>query len=272
MFTIEPPPAFFIAAKAALQPRKVPIEFISLTRRYSSRLQSSIVLRTPMPAAFKRPCRAPKVSTVVATAFCQAGSSVTSRGTKIADGPSSLASAAPLAASRSASTALPPSRTTRRAVSAPMPDAPPLIRAILFSRRAKDPPPAQTTGETAVGHELRAGDEGVAVAGEPEDQLAELGRFGHVSDRITLTNKNLALFAADHLPQRIEDRGVDAAGMHRVAADTVLLLGAMQGHALGEEAHRTLAGGIGDRPGRADQGRDRRDVDDRTLGRGLCRS
>ena len=62
-----------IAGIAVLQPRNVPSELMSLTRRYSSRVQSSIELRTPTPAAFSSPCRPPKVSTVAATAFCQAG-------------------------------------------------------------------------------------------------------------------------------------------------------------------------------------------------------
>ena len=82
-------------------------------------------------------------------------------------------------------------------------------------------------------------------------------------------DEGLALLVADHLPQRIEDRRVDAAGMHRVAADAVFLLGAVERHALAEQPHRALAGGIGGRSGRADQAGDRGDVDDRALGRGL---
>src|SRR6266446_9838117 len=115
---------------------------------------------------------------VVATAFCQAGSSVTSSGTKVAALPSSAASARPLASSRSASTALPPSRRTKRAVSAPMPDAPPLTSTTLFLRRNEQPPLGEAHRQTAVGHELRAGDEGRAVRGEPQHQLPQLVRFG----------------------------------------------------------------------------------------------
>src|SRR4029077_2839155 len=109
--------------------------------------------------------------TVVATAFCQAGSSVTSSGTKRAALPSSAASARPLASSRSASTALPPSRSTRRAVSAPMPEAPPLTSTTLSLRRNEQPPLAEAHGDAAVGHELRAGDEGRAVRRQPQHQL-----------------------------------------------------------------------------------------------------
>src|SRR4029077_17034782 len=159
MLTIEPPPDFFIAGTALLQPRKVPSELMSLTRRYSSRLQSSIELRTPTPAAFSKPCRPPWVSTVVATAFSPAAPSATSSGTKRAALPSSAASARPLVSSRSASTALPPSRSTRRAVSAPIPEAPPLTSTTLSLRRNEQPPLGEAHGKAAVAHELRAGDE-----------------------------------------------------------------------------------------------------------------
>src|SRR4051812_19538037 len=269
MLTIEPPPDCFIAGIAVLQPRNVPIELMSLTRRYSSRLQSSIELRTPMPAALSRPCKPPQLLTAVATAFCQAASSVTSSGTNRADLPSSAASARPLASSRSASTALPPSRSTSRAVSAPMPEAPPLIRTTLSSRRAKGHPPSQAGGVAAVGDEFGAGHEARSVGGQPQDQLAELGRLGHVADRMVRADQRLALVVAHRLPQRIEDRRVDAAGMHRIAADGVFLLGAIERHALGQQAHRALARGVGGGPGRADQRGDRRDVDDRALGGGL---
>ena len=74
MLTIEPPPDSFIAGMACLQPRNVPSELMSLTLRYSARVQSSIELRTPTPAAFSSPCSAPNVSTVAVTAACQLSS------------------------------------------------------------------------------------------------------------------------------------------------------------------------------------------------------
>src|SRR5882724_9156080 len=176
MLTIEPPPTCAIAdclraGRAALQPRKVPSALMSLTRRYSAKVQSSIELRTPTPAAFRSPCRPPNVPVVAATAFCQPSSWVTSSGTNADAAPSSTLSARPLASSRSASTALPPSRTTRRAVSAPMPDAPPLISTTLFSRRDKRCPPHQSGGEGAVGRDLRAAHEARAVGGQPQHDL-----------------------------------------------------------------------------------------------------
>src|SRR5918994_2065304 len=232
---------------AALQPRKVPSPLMSLTRRYSASVQSSIELRTPTPAAFRSPCRPPNLSTVAATALFHAVSSVTSRATKSAASPSSPASARPLASSRSASTALPPPRTTSRAVAAPMPEAPPLISTTLFSRRDKGLPPHQACGERAVCGDLRAGHEARAVGGEPQHDLAELARLGHVADRVTGVEERLALLAADHLPQQIEDRRVDAARMHRVAADVVLLLGAIERHALAQEPDRALARRVGER-------------------------
>src|ERR1700716_2365007 len=184
MLTIEPPPDCFSAGIAVLQPRNVPSELMSLTRRYSASVQSSIELRTPTPAAFSRPCSPPNLSTLAATAFCQPASWVTSRATNNAAPPSSAASARPLASSRSASTALPPSRTTSRAVSAPMPDAPPLSSTTLFSRRGKERPPHQPRRQPAVGHDLRAGDEARAVRGEPQHDLAEIDGLGHAPDRM----------------------------------------------------------------------------------------
>src|SRR5580704_14122993 len=272
MLTIEPPPDCLRAGIADLQPRNVPSELISLTRRYSANVQSSIELRTPMPAAFRRPCRPPNLSTLAATALCQPASWVTSRVTNSAASPSSAASARPLASSRSATTALPPSRATRRAVSAPMPDAPPLSSTTLFSRRGMALPFHQARGQPAVGHDLRAGDEARTVRGEPQDDLAQIDRLGHAPDRMARPDERLALLVAHRLPQRVEDRRIDAAGMHRIAADVVSLLSAVERHALAEQPHRALAGGIGGRSRRADQAGDRRDVDDRALGRGLVRT
>src|SRR6188508_3383871 len=205
-----------------------------------------------MPAAFSSPCRPPNVSIVVATACCQAGSSVTSSGTNSAALPSSPASASPRTTSRSANTALPPSRSTSRAVAAPIPEAPPLISTTLFSRRAKAGPPPQARGVAAVGHELRTGHEGRAVGGEPQDQLAELVGLGHAADRMVRADQRLALLVPHRLPQRIEDRRVDAARVHRVAADAELLLGAIERHALAEQPHRALARTIGGRLARSE--------------------
>src|SRR5580704_7418584 len=199
MLTIEPPPERLRTGIAVLQPRNVPSELISLTRRYSANVQSSIELRTPMPAAFRRPCRPPNLSTLAATALCQPASWVTSRVTNSAASPSS------------ATTALPPSRTTSRAVSAPMPDAPPLSSTTLSSRRGKQRPPHQARRQPAVGHDLGAGDEARTVGSEPQHDLAEIDRLGHASDRMARADERLALFVAHHLPQRIEDRRVDAA-------------------------------------------------------------
>ena len=185
--------------------------------------------------------------------------------------PSSSANARPLASSRSASTALPPSRTTSRAVAAPLPEAPPLRSTTLFTTRAKEIPPRQPAGQAAIGHELRAGDERRTVGGEPQDQLAEILRIGHVADRMVRAQHCPALLVAHRLPQWIEDRRVDAAGMHRIAADAVFLLGAIQRHALAQEPHRAFGRAVGRRARRADQRRHRRDVHDRAPGLGFLR-
>src|ERR1700730_4002551 len=272
MLTIEPPPDCLIAGMADLQPRNVPSELMSLTRRYSASVQSSIELRTPTPAAFSRPCSPPNLSTLAPTALCQPASWVTSRVTNSAASPSSAASARPLPSSRSASTALPPSRTTSRALSAPMPDAPPLTSTTLFSRRGVALPFQQAGRHPAVGHDLRAGDEARTVRAQPQHDLAQIDRLGHAPDRMARTGERLAFRVAHRLPQRFEDRRIDAAGMHRIAADVVSLLGAVERHALAEQPHCALAGGIGGWSRRADQAGDRRDVDDRALGCGLVRT
>src|ERR1044072_5747777 len=228
MLTIEPPPACFIAGIAALQPRKVPSPLMSLTRRYSARLQSSIELRTPTPAAFRRPCRPPNFSTVAETALFHAASSVTSSGTKSAASPSSAARARPLASSRSASTALPPSRTTSRAVAAPIPEAPPLKRTTLSARRDKGLPPHQAGGDAAVGGDLRTGHGARPVGGEPQDDLADLVRRRHIADGMAMAEEGLAGIAADHLPQGIEDRRVETPRGDPGGAGVVILCGATQ--------------------------------------------
>ncbi len=76
---------FFIAGIAALQPRKVPSPLMSLTRRNSASVQSSIELRTPTPAAFRSPCRPPNVLDRCRYRLVPGClSSVTSSGTKCA--------------------------------------------------------------------------------------------------------------------------------------------------------------------------------------------
>ena len=119
---------------------------------------------------------------------------------------------------------------------------------------------------------VRRGDDRLLRAGRHTAHLAQFARLGHVADRMARIDQRLALLAADHLPQRIEDRGVDAARMHGVAADGVFLFRAIERHALAEQPHRALAGGIGGRAGRADDAGDRRDVDDRAPGLGLARA
>ena len=77
---------------------------------------------------------------------------------------------------------------------------------------------------------------------------------------------------ADGLAEAGRDhRRVDVARMHRVAADVVFHLRAMQRHVLGERAHRALAGAVGHRIGGAAQAEHRGDVDDRAAARLLHR-
>src|SRR5215510_7981806 len=108
-----------------------------------------------------------------------------------------------------------------------MPEAPPLSSTTLFSRRGKGWPLHNTRGDAAVGRNLRAGHVARAVGGEPQHDLADLLGLGHAVNGMAPPEKGLALLVTDGLPQGIEDRCVDRARMHRIAADVVFLLGAI---------------------------------------------
>ena len=137
MLMMEPLPAFRISGMAAFVPRKTPFALMSMTRSQSSTGVSSIRPPTPpMPALLTRMCSAPKRETVCATASCQLASLVTSSGTKRHCPPLSFISASTLRPSSSRTSPIPtfaPSRAKRRASSAPMPLAPPLMNATLPS-------------------------------------------------------------------------------------------------------------------------------------------
>src|SRR5262252_10339427 len=113
-----------------------------------------------------------------------------------------------------------------------MPEAPPLSSTTLFSRRGKGWPLHKARGDAAVGRDLRAGHVARAVGREPQHDLADFLGLGHAADGMARAQKGLALLVTDRLPQGIEDRCVDPARMHRIAADVVFLLGAIERHAL----------------------------------------
>ena len=138
VLTMEPPPARRISGMAALVPRKTPLALMSITRSHSSTVVSSRVPLDSTPALFTRISSLPKRLTAVATASCHAASLVTSSGTKTHSPPDSLISASvrrPSYSRMSPMTTLAPSLANNFASAAPIPLAPPLISATLFSSR-----------------------------------------------------------------------------------------------------------------------------------------
>ena len=65
----------------------------------------------------------------------------------------------------------------------------------------------------------------------------------------------------------VEDRRVDEGGVHRVGADVVARLGAVQRHRFAEQPNARLGRIVGRHVGAGDDARDRRDVDDRAAQR-----
>src|SRR5215510_8041655 len=134
MFTIEPPPARRSAGMAAFVPRKTPLAFTSMTRSHSAAVVSSSRPAPPTPALLTSTSSFPKRRSAVATARSQSLSLVTSSLTNTASPPLApipAATAAPSASRMSPMTIRAPSCAKSRASTAPIPRAPPLMRATL---------------------------------------------------------------------------------------------------------------------------------------------
>src|SRR5262245_52455704 len=134
MLTIDPPPARRRAGMAALVPRKTPLAFTSITRSHSAAVVSSSRPAPPTPALLTSTSSFPKRRSAVATARSQSLSLVTSSLTNTASPPLApipAATAAPSASRMSPMTIRAPSCAKSRASTAPIPRAPPLIRATL---------------------------------------------------------------------------------------------------------------------------------------------
>ena len=131
---IEPPraPFCFSRATAALQPRNTPTTSISNSCRNAARLTSSIEPSVVMPALFTSTSSGP----ASAIAASQLSSRVTSSVRNRPAAPSSAARAVPAAVSISATITCAPSATKARAIAAPRPEAPPVIRQRLPASRA----------------------------------------------------------------------------------------------------------------------------------------
>ena len=117
---------------AVLVPRKTPLAFTSITRSQSAAVVFSTKPAAPMPALLTKMSSLPKRATVVLMASAHESSFVTSKWRYRASPPRSLISAStwrPSASRTSPMTTLAPSWEKRRASSAPMPLAPPLMNA-----------------------------------------------------------------------------------------------------------------------------------------------
>src|SRR3954471_8510548 len=126
--------ALAIASAASRIMLKVPIAFTvsTLTKRPRACGASLPSVRSamPMPAQLTSTWRPPNSFTANATAALPSASEVTSVLAKRP--PSSFASFSPASACRSAMTTLPPPSAAMRAVAAPRPEAPPVMRNTLF--------------------------------------------------------------------------------------------------------------------------------------------
>src|SRR3972149_646132 len=136
MLTIAPPPEALMWGMAYFEQRKTPRRLTAMQRSHSSVEVSSTVLYTPMPALLTRTWRVLNRSTVSSTIRWIASSLATSHSMKIGPAPSLFSSAAALVPSdrlTSAMTTLAPSRRKTAAVPFPIPIAPPVTMATLFS-------------------------------------------------------------------------------------------------------------------------------------------
>src|SRR5882762_6893980 len=135
ILTIAPPPALRIEDTTARIPRYAPVRLISITWRQAAGSVSAIGPKRTMPALLTSTETGPKASSAAATVAAQSLSLVTSRREKIAESPSSAASARPSCSSTSAITTLAPSATKPRAWLAPNPRAPPVTITVRLSKR-----------------------------------------------------------------------------------------------------------------------------------------
>ena len=101
------------------------------------------------------------------------------------------------------------------------------------------------------------------VGGEKDQRPAHFLRPAQPADRHLAAELLLHDLVAEAVAVAVEDGRVDEGGMHRVAADVVARLGAVQGHRLAEQPHARLGRVVGRHVGAGDDAGDRRDVDHR---------
>ena len=149
-----PPPAFSISGMACFMPRKTPLALMSISRSQASVLRWSVSPLPLIPALLTKMSNFPYLATTAATERSHWSSLLTSSNTTIASPPASAISASTFRASSSRMSAmatLAPSRANRRASSAPIPWAPPVIRAT-FPASLMIPPMPNRADSTHAGH------------------------------------------------------------------------------------------------------------------------
>ena len=133
---MDPPPFDLILGMHAFEPRNPPLTLTSMTLDQSSEEISSTLPREVTPALFTRISSFPNRLIASSTALSQSDSLVTSRLTKKHSPPDwtiSLAVLCPAFSSTSPMMTLAPSPARTLVMAAPIPLAPPLTNATLFS-------------------------------------------------------------------------------------------------------------------------------------------
>jgi len=182
MLMMDPPPASSILGTAALVPRKTPLELTSMILSQPSMAVSSVKARLLIPALLTSTSNLPKLETARSTALAQSASCVTSNLTNNACPPASAiwaSTALPSSSEISPMTTLAPSRAKMRASSAPIPRAPPEIRATFPSNRILllhlwSFNLSLPGGEPAIHHKFGAGDVGRLVRGQEQHGVGDL--------------------------------------------------------------------------------------------------
>ncbi|KAG5730622.1 hypothetical protein E4T56_gene17524, partial [Termitomyces sp. T112] len=135
--------------------------------------------------------------------------------------------------------------------------------------RTHDLAPDPAPRAAAIDHQFGPGDIAGVGAGQKHRRPGQFGWFGKATNRgyrlhrghevLRLLGKPLVHPA---LESGVEQRRFDKAGVERIGADRHAPGGKFNRNALGEQAHRALAGIIGRDFGIADQPHDRADIDD----------
>src|SRR5215218_6100684 len=221
--------------------RTTPSRLISIVRRSTSGGVIATVPLLPTPALASTTSMPPNAATVPATAPSTCAWSVTSASNQAARSPSSSASARKRSGSSPTSETRAPFATARRAVSAPMPRAAPVISTTLFSSPMRPTYPLGTTPYRArkVSDTFlaRGGGRGGGAAGEaPELPRLRLGEPVRPPLRLHEQLPDLlALVSRERIPARLQPEEDDRGAAAQLAPGDLLGLrqgtAAQRGHA-----------------------------------------